>query len=225
MHSHSHSSSHSIACSTTTTNGHAHDHDGMHSLDSSKNMEMFATLLESPERDKSEKPMEIIQLLDLKNKVVMDIGAGTGYFTLKFAELAARVIAADVSDEFQIFLKKRTMETNKTNIELRKVTHTDPMLKDGEVDVVFIANTYHHLENEERVQYLKKIKKGLKKSGEVIVLDYFKVVFSEPIIAPPMEMRLSIDQVVFELKQAGFNNIQTNVSLLSFHYIIRATIT
>lgn len=58
----------------------------------------------------------------------MDIGAGTGYFSVKLAAKGANVIAADVSDDFQDYLKKRIKEEGISNIELRKLPCDSPEL-------------------------------------------------------------------------------------------------
>ena len=99
----------------------------------------------------------------------MDIGAATGYFSVKFANRGANVIAADVSDGFQEYLKERLEKEHIKNIELRKIPYDSPLLKDNEADIVFIANTYHHIEN--RTSYFSKVKQGLKPGEKVIITD------------------------------------------------------
>jgi ubiquinone/menaquinone biosynthesis C-methylase UbiE len=181
----------------------------------------MAEKFESAERDSMQQPQKILQYLgDIKGKTLMDIGAGTGYFSVKFADKGANVIAADVSDEFQNYLKQRIKKNNIKNIELRKTPYDSPLLKDGEADIVFIANTYHHIEN--RTNCFTKVKNGLKMNGELVVVDYFDVDLPEEVTAPPKEIRVSVDQVVYELKEAGFTTFEIEVSLLPYHYIIRA---
>ena len=150
----------------------------------------------------------------------MDIGAGTGYYAMKFAAKGANVIAADVSESFQNYLKQRIEKKNIKNIELRKTPFDNPLLKDNEADIVFIANTYHHIEN--RTDYFSKVKKKFKTNGELVVVDYFNTELPKGVTAPPMEMRVSIDQVVFELKKSGFSSFEIAVDMLPYHYIIRA---
>jgi 2-polyprenyl-3-methyl-5-hydroxy-6-metoxy-1,4-benzoquinol methylase len=63
---------------------------------------------EDPERIKTQKPDEAINLLgDIKGKTIMDIGAGTGYFAFRMQKKGAKVIAADVDERFQNFLSKK----------------------------------------------------------------------------------------------------------------------
>ena len=66
---------------------------------------------ESEERNAYQKPDEVIKFLgDIKGKKIIDIGAGSGYFSVPLAKAGAKVIAADVDDEFQAYIKKRIEE-------------------------------------------------------------------------------------------------------------------
>ena len=173
---------------------------------------------ESPERDAYQKPERVIEYLgELEGKTVMDIGAGSGYFSVKLAKEGAHVIAADVNDEFQQYLRKRIEDNNIKNIELRKVPYDSPSLKDNEVDMVLIVNTYHHIEN--RPDYFSKVKKGLKPNGELVVIDFYK---SDVPVGPSVNHKVSMDDVVNELKQAGFASFEVEVNLLPYQYIVKA---
>ncbi len=181
----------------------------------------MAKNFESAERDSMQHPQKVLQYMgDLKGKKIMDIGAATGYFSVKFAAKGAHVIAADVSDAFQDYLKERITKESIKNIELRKIPYDSPLLKDNEADIVFIANTYHHIDN--RTEYFSKVKKGLNKNGELVIVDFFKAVFTEKVQAPAMTMRASVDEIVFELKKAGFTSFEVEVNLLPYQYIIKA---
>lgn len=105
-------------------------------------------------------------------------------------------------------------------MELRKTRFDNPLLKNQEIDIAFIANTYHHIEN--RINYFIKVKKGLKPNGELVVVDYFNSDLPKDIIAPPMEIRVSIDQLISELKKCGFTNFITDVNSLPYQYILKA---
>ena len=175
---------------------------------------------ESPERDAYQQPEKVIDYLgDIKGKKVMDIGAGSGYFSVRLAAAGAKVIAADVNDEFQDFIGQRIEKEGLQDlgIELRKLPYDDPLLRDGEVDMVFMVNTYHHIED--RPVYFSKAKKGLAKGGELVIIDYFK---SDIPVGPPVGHKVSMDVVVSELKAAGFEDFEVNVNLLPYQFIIRA---
>lgn len=173
---------------------------------------------ESPERDAYQKPQKVLEYLgDVQGQTIMDIGAGSGYFSVKLAEKGAKVIAADVDDEFQEFLQNRIEKNNLDNIETRRIPYDSPNLKEEEVDMVLIVNTYHHIEN--RPEYFTKVKKGTKPEGELVIIDFYK---SEIPVGPPLSHRLPIDVVVNELKKAGYTSFDVNVDLLPFQYIIKA---
>ena len=173
---------------------------------------------ESPERDEYQKPDKVMEYLgNLSGKKIIDIGAGSGYFTVKLAQKGAKVIAADVEDKFLDHIKKRIEENKITNVEPRKIPFDGPGLKDGEVDMVLIVNTYHHLEN--RSEYFAKVKKGTHKDGELVIIDFFK---SEVPVGPPTAHKIAIDEVIADLKHAGYTSFQVNVDLLPYQYIVRA---
>lgn len=130
----------------------------------------------------------------------------------------AKVIAADVNDEFQQYLKKRIQENNLKNIELYKIPYDSPALEKNEVDMALIVNTYHHIEN--RFNYFAEVVKGLAPNGELVVIDFFKI--EDIPVGPPMKHKVSIDGVVFELKKAGFTSFEIEVNLLPYQYIVRA---
>ncbi|MFY7672053.1 class I SAM-dependent methyltransferase [Tenacibaculum sp. MEBiC06402] len=173
---------------------------------------------ESPERDAYQKPEKVLEYLgNIEGLTIMDIGAGSGYFSVKLAKKGAKVIAADVDDSFQEFIKNRIKENNLKNIETRKIPYDSPSLKDEEVDIVLIVNTYHHIEN--RSKYFQKIKKGINSNGKLIIIDFFKV---EIPVGPPVNHKLSIDEVIKELQKAGYTTFHVNVDLLPYQYIIEA---
>lgn len=204
------------------------EHDGKHhSKDHSKtaneymhqsNTEDLINRFESPERDAYQKPELVLEYLgDLGGKKIMDIGAGSGYFSVKLAEKGANVIAADVSVEFQTALKKRIEDNKLDNIELRKIPYDSPNLVDGEVDMVLIVNTYHHIEN--RIDYFKKVKRGIETGGELVVIDYFN---RELPVGPPVNHKVSLETVKKELAAAGYTQLDVNTELLQYQFIVRA---
>ena len=194
-------------------NKHMHQHD----------VKDLAAAFDDPERAVWQKPDEIIALWgELKGKKIMDIGAGSGYFSLRLAQKGARVIAADVNEEFQDFLKKKKKELKLSDkqLELRKVPYDSPDLEVEEADGVIIVNTYHHIE--QRPDYFSRVAKGLKEDGTLMVVDFFKKEFEEDVPGPPLKMKLSKETVVKELRQAGFNQFKVDTTLLPYQYIIQA---
>lgn len=199
---------------------HGHHHGEANEYMHSSKFDELVDRFESNERDAYQEPEKVIEFLSItKGMTVMDLGAGTGYFSFKFANAGADVIAADVNDQFQEYIKDKrdSLGISPDKIALRKVEYDDPLLGEGEVDKVVIVNTYHHIED--RKSYFAKVKNGLKEDGELVVIDFIK---KDIPYGPPVKMKLSADEVVEELKEAGYTLIEVNDELLKYQYIIRA---
>jgi cyclopropane fatty-acyl-phospholipid synthase-like methyltransferase len=219
----------SIAIGQEDKNKNDHDHNHQHEHGNEHNgganhymhqnsMDELVERFESKERDEYQQPEKVLEYLgDINGKKIMDIGSGTGYFSVKLAAKGAHVIAADVSGDFQDYLKKRIKEEGISNIELRKLPYDSPELEKNEVDKVLIVNTYHHIED--RIAYFKKVRKGINSEGELVIIDFFK---AELPVGPPVGHKIAIDDVVLELKEADFTEFVVEVSLLDYQYIIRA---
>ncbi len=174
---------------------------------------------ESPERDAYQQPEKVLAYIgDVSDKTILDIGAGSGYFSIRLAKNGAYVIAGDVDDEFLNYIKERVEKEHLDSlIEVRKLPYDSPALKNDEVDKVLIVNTYHHIED--RPAYFAEVLKGLKQDGELIVIDFFK---KDLPIGPPADHKISRERVLEELKLSGFKTFDVNTDLLEMQFIIRA---
>jgi len=191
----------------------------MHQL----SVEELAQRFEDPSRDAWQKPDQVIALLgNIKGKTVVDIGSGSGYFTFRLAEKGARVVAADVDEDFQKFIahKKEELDYSDDQVRLKKIPYDSPMLGMGSADAVIIVNTYHHIED--RVPYFEEVYQGLTPEGVLMIVDFKKQKFDGGVPGPPLEMRISKDQVLEELKRSGFKSFEVDTDLLEYQYIVRA---
>lgn len=205
--------------------GHSGEHGHHHHGDANAHMhkttfEELVNRFEGKERDEYQKPEKVVAYLgDVQGEKIIDIGAGTGYFSFRLAEAGATVIAADVDDRFLSYIENKKTELGimDEQVIVKKIPYDSPDLTEGEVDKAIIVNTYHHIEN--RGEYFAKVKKGLKPDGELIVIDFFK---KKTPVGPPIKMKMSEEQVEKELRTAGFKDFTTNQDLLPHQYIITA---
>src|ERR1700757_2814116 len=99
------------------------------------------------ERDRWQRPDDVIDSLKLKDgDTVADVGCGVGYFSLKLAPKVTEhgsVLAEDILDESLTFLWIRAFLHHQSNIRVIRGNPDDPLLPNGGVDAVLIANSYH----------------------------------------------------------------------------------
>ncbi len=132
--------------------------------------EMFNRKASDP-RNKPEQILEILALL--KGQNVADIGAGGGYFSLRFADAVGRegrVFAVDTNQEFLEFVSNSASEKGLNNVETVLATEDNSNLPERSLDLVFMRNVCHHLSK--RVEYFKKLKDALKAGGRIAVIEY-----------------------------------------------------
>jgi SAM-dependent methyltransferase len=177
----------------------------------------------TPDRVIWQKPDLILDLLgDMYDKVVADIGAGTGFFTFRLLQHAKKVIAVDIDkaplDKMaQLANKLDTSISNKLVIKVIKPS--DPQLDPHSVDIVLLSNTYMYIQN--RVNYLKTLKAYLKKDARVLIIDYKKKNLP---FGPPIDERVNLDTVEKELLNAGYNIQKSDDVTLDYQYIVLANV-
>jgi SAM-dependent methyltransferase len=177
---------------------------------------------DGPERFIWQKPEMIIELLgDLTNKVVADIGAGTGYFAMPLTSKAKKVIAIDIDPRFVEYLDSVKVlelpENLQDRLETRLAKPDDPNLQPDEANAVLIVNTFMYIP--QKVEYLQNLKKGIAPGGRLLIIDFKRKRTS---IGPPSNIRTPLFEVEEALYEAGYRNITTNDTALDFQYIVVA---
>lgn len=177
---------------------------------------------EDPSREYWQNPELVIDKLgDFSGKTVADIGVGTGYFTFRIAPEAGKVIAVDIENKFLEYIEDRKFELGNSElaqkIETRLCEPDDPHLREEEIDIALIVNTYHFMSK--RVAYLQKIHAGLKKDGILMLVDYRA---GEMPVGPPESLKISMQIALEETLKAGFKIIEVDTSSLQFQYLIKA---
>lgn len=172
---------------------------------------------DAPERDAWQKPDAVINRLGLTPEMrVADIGAGTGYFTVRFARALPKghVIGADLEPAMVDFMVARAAKAGLTNMTAIAVPPTAPRLPEP-VDLIFVCNTWHHVHD--RGAWLAGAASQIKPGGRLAIVDYKPGVDSP---GPPQQMRLAADQVIADMQAAGFTLAERDDALLPRQYML-----
>lgn len=178
-----------------------HQHDRM------PNVIEYLDRLDRPERDLDQKPAQVIEALALKpGMYVADVGAGSGYFTRRFVEAVTetgKVYVIDIEPEALKYVEDSLAHMHRSfEAEFILARPDNPKIPFGSVDVVFVCNTYHHLEN--RSEYFKNVKSSLKPSGRVAIVDFYHDDRSGELGFPKRHL-VSRETVIEEMTEAGYH--------------------
>ncbi len=185
-----------------------------------KSIEGFGADYENQNRVIWQKPEMVLDMMgDLTDKTVADIGAGTGHFALRLAKKAKKVVAIDIDKKFTDYIDSiKVMELTdqfQDRLETRLSSENDPNIKENELDVAVIVNTYMYVGD--RVNWMQKVLKGLKPGAKVIVIDFKR---KKTPVGPPAQYRVPLYMAEEEMEKAGLVNVQTNDSALDYQYIL-----
>lgn len=165
----------------------------------------WSEVLEQPGRELYDLRHAIVAALALKPGMdVADVGAGSGLFTLPFAQAVGprgRVYAVDVAAEFVRNIELRVQAQGLANVVGIVNTQHSTLLPPDSVDLVFLADTYHHFE--QPAEMLRSIHTALRPGGELVVIDFRR----EAGLSTPWVMshvRAGREQVLAEVELAGF---------------------
>ena len=125
------------------------------------------------ERDSWQKPSEVLQALGVqKGATVIDLGCGSGYFTLKLSSLVGkqgRVLAVDIRRESLVFLWIRSLALPAHNVSIVHGQANDSNLGTVRLDAALISNTYHELTSP--IVILDQLHRSLHRGGRLVVVD------------------------------------------------------
>jgi arsenite methyltransferase len=192
------------------------DEQQMHRLHSDPKLYLGA--LEDPKRDAYQKPQEVMGALGLKaGEVIADIGAGSGYFTFRLTHHVGdrgKVYAVDVSPDMIRHINRRIRELKATNVVSILADPDDPLLPHASVNRFFFSDSWHHIDNQ--TKYLSLIKKMLKASGEMVMIDFHKKVLP---VGPPIHMKIAREDLIKQMQSNGFRLTKEH-TFLPYQYFL-----
>jgi ubiquinone/menaquinone biosynthesis C-methylase UbiE len=162
--------------------------------------------LDSAERDRYQKPVEVMEALKLRSGMaVADLGSGSGYFTRRFVEAVTDsgiVYAVDVEPEMLAYVKESIVHMHVPyTAEFILARPDSPKLPFASVDLLFVCNTIHHLE--ERESYFRNLTSSLRPGARIAIIDFYPDERSGDLGFPKHHL-VSRDTVIRELTDAGY---------------------
>ena len=134
-------------------------------------------LLETPDRAAWQKPDLIMDALKIAyGDTVADIGAGSGFFTVRLARRVGPngvVYAEDIQPPMLESIKRRVSREGLNNVVTRLGTATDTNLPKGALDAVLVVDVYQEVEDEaSRIRLLRHLADTLKPQGRIGIVNY-----------------------------------------------------
>lgn len=174
--------------------------------------------LERPEREREEEPARAIEALDLRaGMTVADIGAGSGYYTVRMARKVGaegKVYATDIQVGMLSLLQRRAKQEQITNIVPVLGAADDPKLPPGAIDMALMVDVYHELSAPQA--FMRRLRETLKPDGRLVLIEFRKEDSSVPIRE---EHKMSVAQVREELAADGYT-VDRVIDVLPWQHII-----
>jgi ubiquinone/menaquinone biosynthesis C-methylase UbiE len=174
--------------------------------------------LERPEREREEEPARAIEALDLRaGMTVADIGAGTGYYTVRLARKVGpegRVYATDIQPGMLRLLERRVAADRLTNVVPVLGAPDDPRLPPGAIDVALMVDVYHELAAPQA--FVRRLREALRPDGRLVLIEFRK---EDPDVPIREEHKMSVAQVRDELSADGYR-LERVIDVLPWQHII-----
>lgn len=177
-----------------------------------------AEWLDREERGREERPDRALSALGLKPGMqVGDVGAGTGFYSLRIARLVSpggKVYANDLQREMLETIRQKAQAQSISNIEEVKGTASDCELPPNALDLVILVDVYHEFSQPQKM--LASIRRSLKADGRLALLEFRGEDETVP-IRP--EHKMTLKQVRTEITPEGFR-FEKSVETLPWQHIV-----
>jgi protein-L-isoaspartate O-methyltransferase len=173
--------------------------------------------LERPEREREERTDLLVGAMKLKaTDSVADIGAGSGYFTMRIAPIVAEgvVYATDIQKEMLDIVTERALEEGAHNVMPVLGEIDDCGLEANSVDVVLFVDAYHEFSHP--WEMMTSIVRALKPGGRVYLVEYR---LEDPLVPIKERHKMSEEQARREMEAVGLRFVE-NVNVLPQQHIM-----
>jgi len=178
-----------------------------------------APWLDRRERVAEEEPDLALRLLQVaKGATVADIGAGSGYMTIRLAKLVGptgRVYANDIQQGMLDLLRQNVTKAGLSNVTPVLGTFDDPRLPPNAIDLAIMVDVYHELSQPQRM--LRRIRESLKTDGRLVLFEYRAEDPAVPIL--PLH-KMTKAQAKLELEAEGYAQVRVFDDLPRQHLLV-----
>jgi ubiquinone/menaquinone biosynthesis C-methylase UbiE len=162
-----------------------------------------APWLDRREREDEEQPDLALRLLRVKKgATVADIGAGSGYYSIRLAKIVGpmgKVYATDIQSGMLTLLQQNTVRAKVANVVPVLGDQDDPKLPADSIDLVIMVDVYHEFSQPQRM--LQRVRDALKQDGRLVLLEYRAEDPNVPILP---DHKMTKAQVKLEVEHEGF---------------------
>ncbi len=178
-----------------------------------------ASWLTRPERESEEQPDEALKAIGIaRGSVAADIGAGSGFMTLRMARLVGpqgKVYGEDIQPRMLELLRQNLKKEKLSNVEPVLGEIDDPKLPAASLDLVLLVDVYHEFSEPQKM--LRRIREALKPDGRLVLLEYRG---EDPNVPIRPEHKMTVAQVKAELEPEGYRLDQVKEDLPRQHILI-----
>ena len=174
--------------------------------------------LERPKREQEERTDLLIKNMGLKKgDQVADVGAGSGYFSFRMAELVpdGKVFAVDISPQMLGIVRAKMASKKVTNVEPVLSTIKDIKLPADSIDCVLIVDAYHEFSHPREMA--QSIFNALREKGRLILIEYR---LEDPSVPIKLLHKMTQKQAIEEISQVGLVWKKTLDILPQQHFMI-----
>lgn len=177
-----------------------------------------APWLDRPDRESEEQPTRAVDALRLKSGMtVADVGAGSGYYTVRLARAVGRagqVYATDLQPGMLELIRSRVARERLGNVTLVQGTVTDPNLPGATFDMILMVDVYHELSGPQA--FIARLKKSLKPDGRLVLIEFRG---EDPNVPIQLLHKMTVAQIRQELAEDGFA-IDRVIDVLPWQHIV-----
>jgi ubiquinone/menaquinone biosynthesis C-methylase UbiE len=171
-----------------------------------------------PEREVEERPDQMVDALKIRpGDVVADVGAGTGYISLRLAQRVGpkgKVFATDLQPQMLQALAENARTAGFKNIQPIRCTPSDPKLPKNTLDLVLMVDVYHECSQPEAT--LLGLRQALKSGGRLVLVEFRA---EDPDVPIKPEHKMTLAQVRLEIEPIGFA-FKESLEFLPWQHII-----